>query len=436
MDSNTLELNRFRNVQARLSQYVSEAGTHVPEVTIDKRLLATGLLVLSLIGAMATPRGARTFQMDLLDHAIRTMVDLRGSHQEQSYDTETIGAFDILYKNAEFHNAQVILIGQTHRDMPRMNLINNFIEEHAQDGDIVLIEGEVFGEEIDTSQTYDEQTSGISRRVHILGWEDATTYGTAIEFALEQLELALSVDRARSNRYRELAIMEYEDREDQFRTDLFLRDRNISLVCALEKAARQYPGRKIFILAGAEHLFEHHLREAIKGYAHMAIRPNRERDQKAFEAANKAWIKEQQKTTPLTTETPWVSLVFRHQDGTYRSLSAGRFYDSSKLKPGDTTYITPYDYLSFTQGGYDLKRAYEITDVVEQRDFQPHHMITVKLPHNGTAEFGDSWFVTLDGKRLSDPKPGDKVRFIKANYSILKEQGISPHEEYEIIDVQ
>ena len=126
MDSNTLELNRFRNVQARLSQYVSEAWTHVPEVTIDKRLLATGLLVLSLIGAMATPRGARTFQMDLLDHAIRTMVDLRGSHQEQSYDTETIGAFDILYKNAEFHNAQVILIGQTHRDMPRMNLINNF----------------------------------------------------------------------------------------------------------------------------------------------------------------------------------------------------------------------------------------------------------------------------------------------------------------------
>src|SRR3989344_8509164 len=106
MDSNTLELNRFRNVQARLSQYVSEAGTHVPEVTIDRKLLATGLLVLSLIGAMATSRGTRTFQMDLIDHAIRTrtIVDLRGSYQEEPESGMTIGPFDVLYKNAEFHN--------------------------------------------------------------------------------------------------------------------------------------------------------------------------------------------------------------------------------------------------------------------------------------------------------------------------------------------
>lgn len=179
--------------------------------------------------------------------------------------------------NRSITTARVIGLGENHSEQSHPELIGRFIDAFAQEGDVVLLEGVERGKEVFKGRSSTHERFQLPTRVHAIGWDDLALRAEAVRMYKEG---ALIIDEMR-----EAADAKDYDRFDKVnarrlaleeqREEVSGRKRNLSLLQTLARVRTEFPGRKVFIIAGRNHLTEDaHVTEELERLPYVVLKPD------------------------------------------------------------------------------------------------------------------------------------------------------------------
>jgi hypothetical protein len=204
-----------------------------------------------------------------------------GSSSDAGKSREISANFKYIGGNTDLANAKVILLGEYHISQHHQNNVD-FINTHAENGDIVLIEGlqaykemnqflytmekAIYLGNLDRKETYqaeseqrlletwmawrrDDKIKEFTKKVTIYGWDNEEAYNEAD---------------------RRLSYMNVSKREDLNPEDReLLLKREQSMIETINKMRNDFPDKKVFVIAGENHVF--HSLEKLEGQEYIAL---------------------------------------------------------------------------------------------------------------------------------------------------------------------
>ncbi len=171
--------------------------------------------------------------------------------------------FKLIGGNTDLANAKVILLGEAHLPQHRKDILN-FINTHAKDGDIVLIESVKAYEPI-TKAKFTELIQNVlgkddypelTKNIEIYGWDDEKAFKAgltlnAMDFISVKRLCRMFIDR-KENPIEKEKIYEQMDRHKKELSKLF-NMRNEKMLEVINNMRNECHDRKIFVIAGKMH---------------------------------------------------------------------------------------------------------------------------------------------------------------------------------------
>ena len=152
--------------------------------------------------------------------------------------------------------AKIICLGDNHLNAKHTELNAHLINHLAEEGDIVLLEGVPAGQECD--QQHHEKTMQLTKWVNVFGWDDPKLSQQGIEIGNKRLEIAQNLNSGLigNDEYASL----YNEHEKLQRQEHAIRieERNKRLKQVINSMRERFPDKKIFVLAGINHLEQDH----------------------------------------------------------------------------------------------------------------------------------------------------------------------------------
>lgn len=179
--------------------------------------------------------------------------------------------------NRSITTAKIILFGERHRDKSHEQLIGSFIRTFAHKGDIVLFEGVEKGQELIRGQSSKIKDYQIPESVRAFGWDNLSLYLQSLKLYLESAQIIDDMKAARDAKEYDKVDQLYEQHTKLHETidEVSLFGRNESLIDSITLTGQQFPSRRIFVIAGREHLTkDSHLEEALRNQPYVMLRPD------------------------------------------------------------------------------------------------------------------------------------------------------------------
>lgn len=207
----------------------------------------------------------------------------RGSSSDSGKSGEIPANFTYIGGNTDLANAKVILLGEYHISQHHQNNVD-FINTHAKNGDIVLIEGLSACEEMNQFRYAMEKALDVGnldskevKRVesegrHKEAWMAWRRDGKIKEFTKKVTIYGWDIEEAYNEGYKRLSYLNVSEREDLNPEDReLLLKRDQSMIETIHKMRNDFPDKKVFVLSGEDHVL--HSLKKLEGQEYIALIP-------------------------------------------------------------------------------------------------------------------------------------------------------------------
>lgn len=164
-----------------------------------------------------------------------------------------IPGFKVLDGNVDkMNDAKIFCLGEDHTN-PYYNIAYvEFVNQYAQEGDIVLVESIAAGLEVDGKKHRD--TKYVTKPVRVIGWDNIELLEQARKNVQVLVELNTQIEKVRNEQHEVPSGLDKRFWELQSKTDqIAIVERNKSLFATIGSIRKQYPTQRMFIFAGDAH---------------------------------------------------------------------------------------------------------------------------------------------------------------------------------------
>ncbi len=254
-----------------------------------------------------------------LEHAVKEKAQHSdvGSSSDSCRAVDIPANFEYIGGNTELAKAKVILLGEAHISQHHKDIVN-FINTHAEDGDIVLVEGEEahnkmgqaryalenavslgvldqadVGKELKEGKLKaayikwlaEEKITFFSKNVDIYGWDDMEANNRQHIVRLELDEISKKVkefQEFQGPQNAKIVIQTLKDKLDLRESrDKLNKLREEKMIETINEMRKNFPNKRIFTIAGKDHVLT--TLDKVKGQEYIALTPKYDPTEKEAE---------------------------------------------------------------------------------------------------------------------------------------------------------